>query len=52
LPGNWILGQVSRIAVDKNDHILIVHRPASLLDDEKGGLQRVGNNSKSDQRYA
>ncbi len=36
LPDNWILGQVSGIAVDKNDHIWIVHRPASLLDDEKG----------------
>jgi DNA-binding beta-propeller fold protein YncE len=36
LPGNWILGQVSGIAVDKNDHIWIVHRPATLLDDEKG----------------
>lgn len=36
LPGNWILGQVAGIAVDKNDHIWIVHRPASLLDDEKG----------------
>lgn len=35
LPGNWILGQVSGIAVDKNDHIWLVHRPASLLDDEK-----------------
>ena len=38
LPENWILGQVSGIAVDKNDHIWIVHRPASLLDDEKGAL--------------
>jgi hypothetical protein len=39
LPGNWILGQVSGIAVDRNDHIWIVHRPASLLDDEKGAQQ-------------
>jgi hypothetical protein len=39
LPGNWILGQVSGIAVDKNDHIWIIHRPASLLDDEKGAQQ-------------
>jgi hypothetical protein len=36
LPGNWVLGQVSGIAVDRNDHIWIVHRPATLLDDEKG----------------
>ncbi len=38
LPENWILGQVSGIAVDRNDHIWIVHRPASLLDDEKGAM--------------
>ena len=36
LPGNWILGQVSGIAVDAQDNIWIVHRPASLVDDEKG----------------
>ena len=36
LPGNWMLGQVAGIAVDRNDNIWIVHRPSSLLDDEKG----------------
>ena len=36
LPANWILGQVAGIAVDRNDNIWIVHRPSSLLDDEKG----------------
>jgi DNA-binding beta-propeller fold protein YncE len=36
LPGNWMLGHVAGIAVDKNDNIWIVHRPGSLLDDEKG----------------
>jgi len=36
LPSNWILGQVAGIAVDKNDHIWIVHRPSTLVDDEKG----------------
>ncbi len=36
LPGNMILGQVSGIAVDRQDNIWIIHRPASLLDDEKG----------------
>jgi DNA-binding beta-propeller fold protein YncE len=36
LPEYWILGQVSGIAVDRNDHIWLVHRPATLLDDEKG----------------
>jgi len=36
LPNNWILGQVSGIAVDRQDNIWIVHRPLTLLDDEKG----------------
>jgi DNA-binding beta-propeller fold protein YncE len=36
LPENWILGQVSGIAVDRQDNIWILHRPATLLDDEKG----------------
>jgi hypothetical protein len=36
LPGNWILGQVAGLATDRNDHVWIVHRPGSLLDDEKG----------------
>ena len=38
LPENWMLGQVSGIAVDKDDHIWIVHRPGTLVDDEKGAL--------------
>jgi DNA-binding beta-propeller fold protein YncE len=36
LPGNWVLGQVAGIAVAPNDRIWIIHRPSSLLDDEKG----------------
>ena len=39
LPSNWILGQVAGIAVDKDDHIWIIHRPLTLLDDEKGALK-------------
>jgi DNA-binding beta-propeller fold protein YncE len=39
LPGNWMLGHVAGIAVDRGDNIWIVHRPASLLDDEKGALK-------------
>jgi DNA-binding beta-propeller fold protein YncE len=36
LPDNWILGQVAGIAVDRADNIWVIHRPATLLDDEKG----------------
>jgi DNA-binding beta-propeller fold protein YncE len=34
LPGDWILGQVSGIAVDREDHVWILQRPASLTVDE------------------
>ena len=36
LPNHWILGQVSGIATDANDHVWVLQRPASLTDDEKG----------------
>jgi hypothetical protein len=36
LPENWILGQVAGLAVGKGDIVWIVHRPRTLLDDEKG----------------
>ena len=36
LPENWILGQVAGIAVDKDDRIWVLHRPTTLVDDEKG----------------
>ncbi|MFZ4709957.1 MAG: hypothetical protein ACOYMH_08955, partial [Zwartia sp.] len=34
LPNNWLIGQVSGIATDKNDHIWVLHRPRSLAPDE------------------
>ena len=40
LPENWILGQVSGIAVDRSDNIWLIHRPRSLLDDEKGAADQ------------
>ena len=36
LPENWVLGQVAGIAVGPDDRIWVLHRPATLLDDEKG----------------
>ena len=35
LPKQWILGQVSGLDVDANDHVWIIQRPWSLNDDEK-----------------
>jgi hypothetical protein len=39
LPNNWILGQVSGVAVDARGHVWIVHRPRSLSDRELGAQQ-------------
>jgi DNA-binding beta-propeller fold protein YncE len=36
LPHNWILGQVSGVAVDAADNVWIIQRPGSLTQDEKG----------------
>jgi DNA-binding beta-propeller fold protein YncE len=43
LPNNWLLGQVAGIAVDSQDHIWIVQRPASLTEDERGAAEGRSN---------
>jgi hypothetical protein len=39
LPNNWILGQISGVAVDSRDHVWIVQRPLTLTDREAGAVQ-------------
>jgi len=39
LPEDWLMGEVSGIAVDMNDHIWLVPRPRSLNADEAGLVQ-------------
>jgi len=34
LPNNWVLGQVSSIAVDRRDHVWILHRPRIMSADK------------------
>jgi DNA-binding beta-propeller fold protein YncE len=36
LPNNWIMGQVAGLAVDARDHVWVIHRPKTLIDEEKG----------------
>lgn len=36
LPNNWILGQVAGIATANDGTIWLIHRPASLTEDERG----------------
>ncbi|MBI4594314.1 MAG: hypothetical protein HY728_08870, partial [Candidatus Rokubacteria bacterium] len=33
LPNRWLLGQVSGVAVDANDHVWIIQRPRTLTED-------------------
>src|SRR2546430_14910620 len=40
LPNNWILGQVSGISVDADDHVWPLQRPGSLT--ERSEERRVG----------
>jgi hypothetical protein len=39
LPNNWILGQVSGIAVDRLDRVWVVHRPSTLNERERAAEQ-------------
>src|SRR5688572_24207844 len=39
LPNDWILGQVSGVAVDARGHVWIVQRPRSLTERELGAQQ-------------
>ena len=36
LPNHWVLGDVSQIAVDRRDHVWILHRPRSVPADQQG----------------
>jgi len=40
LRDNWIWGQVSSVAVDSRDHVWVLHRPATLLADDKLAQQK------------
>jgi 2-keto-4-pentenoate hydratase/2-oxohepta-3-ene-1,7-dioic acid hydratase in catechol pathway len=39
LPNNWILGQVSGVAVGPDDHVWVLHRPRTLTAREAGAAQ-------------
>jgi DNA-binding beta-propeller fold protein YncE len=39
LPGSWMVGQVSGVAVDAQDHVWIIQRPNSLTPSEAGAVQ-------------
>jgi DNA-binding beta-propeller fold protein YncE len=35
IPNNWVLGEVSSIAVDARDHVWVLHRPRSIPADKR-----------------
>ena len=35
IPNNWVLGEVTSIAVDSRDHIWVLHRPRSIAPDRR-----------------
>jgi DNA-binding beta-propeller fold protein YncE len=43
LPNDWLIGQVSGVAVDSKNHIWIIHRPGSLGADEYAPTEEPAN---------
>src|ERR1044071_9061802 len=41
LPNHWILGAVAGVAVDKHDHVWIVHRPSTLQPNETRSIWKA-----------
>src|SRR5512142_2757086 len=41
LPNNWIVGAVVGVAVDRSDHVWIVHRPSTLQPNELRSVWRA-----------
>ncbi len=44
LKDHWLFGQVSSVAVDRFDHVWVLHRPKTLLPDELGATQSPPTN--------
>jgi DNA-binding beta-propeller fold protein YncE len=36
LPNGWVLGQTTAVAVDRHDHVWILHRPRTVAEEMKG----------------
>lgn len=53
LPNNWIIGQVAGVAVDRRDHVWIVHRPRCfLMQIGRAGASRGSNDTANLNRPA
>jgi hypothetical protein len=45
LPNHWLIGQVSGVATDVDDHIWVLQRPGSLTEDERGATLKPPQSS-------
>ena len=43
MPNHWMLGSAVGVSVDERDHVWIVHRPATLADNEKGARPQAAD---------
>jgi DNA-binding beta-propeller fold protein YncE len=43
LPNNWILGEVSGVAVDTRDHVWIIHRPRTVSEHDRYAADGKGD---------
>jgi len=37
IPDDWVLGEVTSIAVDSRDHVWVLHRPRSIPEEQRSG---------------
>ena len=42
LPNKWVIGSTIGLSIDSRDHVWIIHRPATLEDNEKAGTMKNG----------
>ena len=43
LPNKWVIGSTIGLSVDSRDHVWVIHRPATIEDNEKAGTLKNGD---------
>lgn len=43
LPNQWVIGSTIGLAIDSRDHVWVMHRPATIEDNEKAGTLKNGD---------
>src|SRR5262245_4743218 len=42
-PNKWVIGSTIGLAIDSRDHVWVIHRPATIEDNEKAGTLKNGD---------